>query len=66
MTLQAHNRLILSGFVLDYTAVMGSLVVAGAPILQGYRPWLFSILLGIGVGGALLIAIGKLSRVDAD
>ena len=64
MTLSTHNRLMLWGFCLDYTAVMGSLVVFGAPILQSYKTELLWILVSGGVVGTLAILVGKLSRVD--
>ena len=54
----------LWGFCLDYTAVMGSLVVFGAPILQSYKTELLWILVSGVVVGTLAILVGKLSRVD--
>ena len=66
MTLRTHNRLMGWGFCLGYGAVMGSLVVADSPIIQGYRAWFLWTLLMLGVGGASLVAIGKLSRLEND
>jgi hypothetical protein len=64
MTLQTHNRLMLWGFVLGYLAVMGSLVVVSAPILQSWKTVFLWILLLCAVIGCLAIAVGKLRRID--
>jgi hypothetical protein len=56
-----------AGFLLCYGAVMGALICAGVPLLEGYRRAVFEyILLPAGLCGAALITIAKLNKHEAD
>lgn len=62
MKMDLHNRLVISGFVVSYVAVMGLLVTLAADRLGSFRPILQTyVLMPIGVVGLVLIGVGKLT-----
>lgn len=67
MTLSAHNRLVIAGFVVAYLGGMGALITRSADALGAARPllqeWLFLPALGLGL---LLILVGKILGVTRE
>jgi hypothetical protein len=63
ITLETFNRMSLIGFLLCFTGVMGSIVIANMPVFAAFeRPALW-VLLVIGLVGALVLAASRVSRI---
>jgi hypothetical protein len=66
ITLETFNRMSLVGFLLCFTAIMGSIVIANMPLFAAIaRPALW-VLLVIGIAGALVLGASRASRIAGE
>jgi hypothetical protein len=63
ITVGTFNRMSLIGFLLCFTGLMGSIVIANMPVFAALERRALWVLLAIGIVGALVLAASRMSRV---